>query len=83
MVPLWESRKPQIGASIGCREIEQSGVREPAAPVIEEIEEEDEKTLAAMDEGIRDAKTGRIVPAEPVRKLVPKWTPASSPRKKR
>jgi len=34
--------------------------------------------LAPMDEGIRDAKTGRIVPADEVRRLVPQWTTASS-----
>jgi predicted transcriptional regulator len=31
---------------------------------------EDEQTLAAIDEGIRDAKRGRTLPAEDVRKLV-------------
>jgi predicted transcriptional regulator len=47
------------------------------------VDEEDEKTLAAIDEGIRDAKLGRTLPADEVRKLVPKWTTASSTRKKR
>lgn len=32
------------------------------------LDEEDEETLAAIDEGIRDAKAGRTVPAEGVRK---------------
>jgi predicted transcriptional regulator len=41
-------------------------------------EEEDEETLAAIEEGIRDAEAGRIVPIEEVRKLLPKWTTASS-----
>lgn len=31
------------------------------------VEEEDEETLAAIDEGIRDANAGRVVPAEKVR----------------
>jgi predicted transcriptional regulator len=31
------------------------------------LDEEDEETLAAVDEGIRDAKAGRTVPAEGVR----------------
>ncbi|HTQ61999.1 MAG TPA: hypothetical protein VMI32_17375 [Candidatus Solibacter sp.] len=37
-------------------------------------DEEDEATLAAIDEGIADAKAGRTVPAEQVRKLLRKWT---------
>jgi predicted transcriptional regulator len=45
------------------------------------IEEEDETTLAAIDEGIRDAKAGRTVALEKVRKLLPKWITASSSRK--
>jgi len=43
--------------------------------------EEDEETLAAIDEGIRDAEAGRTVPIEKVRKLLPKWITASSSRK--
>jgi predicted transcriptional regulator len=35
--------------------------------------DEDEETLAAIDEGIRDANAGRTVPAEEVRKLLPQW----------
>jgi predicted transcriptional regulator len=46
-------------------------------------EEEDEETLAAIDEGIRDAEAGRTVPAEEVRGLLPKWITASSSRKER
>jgi predicted transcriptional regulator len=42
--------------------------------------EEDEETLAAIDEGIRDAEAGRIVPIGEVRKLLPKWiTDSTSP----
>jgi predicted transcriptional regulator len=48
---------------------------ESSAPI---LEEEDEETLAAIDEGIRDAKAGRTVPAEEVRKHLPKWVAASS-----
>ncbi len=44
-------------------------------------DDEDETTLAAIDEGIRDAKAGRSVPAEEVRKLLPKWITGSSTRK--
>ncbi len=51
---------------------------EKPAPV---IEEEDEATLAAIDEGMRDAKAGRTVSMEKVRKLLPKWITASSSRK--
>jgi predicted transcriptional regulator len=45
--------------------------------------EEDEETLAAIDEGIRDAEAGRTVPAEEVRRLLPEWITASSSRKER
>jgi predicted transcriptional regulator len=44
-------------------------------------EEEDEETLAAIDEGIRHAEAGRTVPIDEVRKLLPKWITASSSRK--
>ena len=47
------------------------------------MDDEDEKTLAAIDEGLRDAKAGRMVPIEEVRKLLPKWITASSSRKER
>jgi predicted transcriptional regulator len=46
-------------------------------------EEENEETLAAIDEGISDAEAGRTVPIREVRKLLPKWITASSSRKKR
>lgn len=46
-------------------------------------DDEDEQTLAAIDEGTRDAKAGRIVPAEEVRKRLPKWITDSSTRKER
>jgi predicted transcriptional regulator len=46
-------------------------------------EEEDEETLAAIDEGIRDADAGRTVPIEEVRRLLPTWITASSSRKER
>ena len=47
------------------------------------LDDEDEETLAAIDEGIRDADAGRTVPAEEVRKLLPKWIIACSTRKSR
>jgi predicted transcriptional regulator len=50
------------------------------APV---IEDEDEKTLQAIDEGIGDAEAGRTVPIEKVRKRMNKWITASSSRKER
>src|ERR1035441_10205934 len=53
---------------------------ENPAPV---VDDEDEQTLAAIDEGMRDAEAGRTIPAEEVRHLLPKWTTASSTRKKR
>ena len=46
-------------------------------------EEEDEETLASIDEGIRHAEAGRTVPIEEVRKLLPKWITASSSPKER
>jgi predicted transcriptional regulator len=46
------------------------------------LDDEDEATLAAIDEGIRDADAGRTVPAEEVRKRLPQWITASSTRKK-
>jgi len=42
------------------------------------IEDEDEKTLAAIDEGIRDAKAGQTIPIEKVRKRLHTWITASS-----
>jgi predicted transcriptional regulator len=47
------------------------------------VDDEDAATLAAIDEGIRDAKAGRTVPIEKVRKLLPQWITASSSRKGR
>jgi predicted transcriptional regulator len=46
-------------------------------------EEEDEGTLAAIDEGVRDAEAGRTVPIEEVRRLLPEWITTSSSRKER
>ena len=47
------------------------------------LDDEDPDTLAAIDEGIRDAEAGRTVPIEEVRKLLPQWITASSFPKKR
>jgi predicted transcriptional regulator len=46
-------------------------------------DEEDEETLAAIDEGIRDADEGRTVPIEEVRKRIHEWVTASSSQKER
>ena len=47
------------------------------------VDEEDGETLAAIDEGIRDADAGRVVPAERVSELLNKWiTDSSTPRKR-
>jgi len=43
---------------------------EKAAPA---LDDEDEETLAAIDEGIHDAKSGLTIPAEEVRQRLPKW----------
>ncbi|MGH9741700.1 MAG: hypothetical protein ACRD51_05040 [Candidatus Acidiferrum sp.] len=53
---------------------------EKPAPV---LDEEDEATLAAIDEGLRDAKSGRTFSIEQVRDQISKWTSASSSRKER
>jgi predicted transcriptional regulator len=37
------------------------------------MEEADQATLAAIEEGIRDAEAGRLVSSEEVRKMLPKW----------
>src|SRR5271157_5583494 len=34
------------------------------------VDDEDKETLAAIDEGMRDAEAGRMVPAEEVRRLL-------------
>lgn len=47
------------------------------------MDDEDEATLAAIDDGIRDAKAGRTVDMEQVRKLMPQWITASSSPKDR
>ena len=47
------------------------------------LDEEDEETLAAIDEGVRDAEAGCTVPIEEVRGLLPRWIIASSSRKER
>lgn len=50
------------------------------APIVDD--DEDAATLAAIDEGIRDAEAGRTVPIDKVRRLLPQWiTTASSSRK--
>ena len=47
------------------------------------LDQEDDETLAAIDEGIRDADAGRTVPLDEVRKLLPQWITESSSLKKR
>jgi hypothetical protein len=41
-------------------------------------DDESEATLAAIDEGIYDAKSGRTISIADLRKLLPKWITASS-----
>jgi predicted transcriptional regulator len=57
----------------------QPGFEKPARG----LEVEDEATLAAIDEGLRDSKSGRTVSLERVRELLPKWISASFSRKER
>ena len=47
------------------------------------LDEEDEETLAGIDEGIRDAEAGRTIPMEEVRDRLPQWITESSSREKR
>jgi predicted transcriptional regulator len=44
------------------------------------MEEVDPETLAAIEEGIRDAEAGRMVSSEEVRKMLPKWITKSTTR---
>jgi len=53
---------------------------EDPAPI---LDEEDEETLAAIEEGIRDADEGRTVPIEEVRKQMRERITASSSQKER
>ena len=53
---------------------------ENPAPI---LDEEDDETLAAIDEGIRDADAGRVAPPEKAREVLAKWTTRSATRKKR
>jgi predicted transcriptional regulator len=77
MDPLWTLT---LGAKIqAMAQVKKSRAKRP----IHQRDEEDPETLAAIDEGLRDAKAGRVVPAEEVRKLVNKWISASSIRKVR
>jgi hypothetical protein len=46
-------------------------------------QDEDQETLAAIDEGIRDADADRTTPVAKVRKLLSQWTTVSSLRKDR
>lgn len=47
------------------------------------LAEEDELTLAAIDEGLLDVDAGRTIPIDQVRELLPKWITVSSSRKER
>jgi hypothetical protein len=53
---------------------------ENPAPI---LDDEDEETLAGIDEGIRDADAGRVAPPEKAREVLAKWTTNSATRKKR
>lgn len=46
-------------------------------------EGESQETLAAIDEGTRDADAGRTFRIDEVRKLLPQWISGSFPPKKR
>ena len=46
-------------------------------------DQEDARTLKAIDEGVRDAQAGRTVSLAEIRKLLPQWITGSSSRKER
>lgn len=48
---------------------------------VSDLRDEDPETLSAIDEGAKDAEAGRTVPAEDVRKHLPKWITTSFTRK--
>ncbi len=56
--------------------------REFEEPVSDQ-NDEDEATLTAIDEGIRDVKAGRTVSLDRVRELLPQWITGSFSRKGR
>jgi predicted transcriptional regulator len=47
------------------------------------LEDEDEETLAAIDEGLQDDEAGRVTPIAEVRSLFSQWITAYSSRKGR
>jgi predicted transcriptional regulator len=49
----------------------------------ETLIDEDEATLAAIDEGIRAADEGRVTPADEVRKLIARWNSEFSTQSRR
>jgi predicted transcriptional regulator len=58
-------------------------VSEADKPIPPFDDEEDEATLAAIDEGIRDAQAGRVYSPEETRKSLNKWITDASTRKER
>lgn len=60
-------------------EVKRLDLQDPVHPE----DEEDEETLAAIDEGIRDAQAGRVVPSDEVRRRLAEWITASSTPKDR
>jgi predicted transcriptional regulator len=71
--------KIRVGYHHDMPKVKKFDVEDPV-PV---VEDDDEQTLTAIDEGIRDAEAGRTVPSEEVRKLLPQWISASSTHKER
>jgi predicted transcriptional regulator len=56
-------------------------LRDPA--FVPDEQDQDQETLAAIDEGLKDIEARRTLPSEEVRKRLPKWITASSIRKER
>ncbi len=59
--------------------------RYPIDPFVsnEDPVEVDSETATAIEEGIRDAKAGRVVSSDEVRKLIPQWMSKFSTRSAR
>ncbi len=59
--------------------------RYPIDPFVssEDAVEVDSETTAAIEEGIGDAKAGRVVSSDEVRKLIPQWISKFSTRSAR
>jgi hypothetical protein len=77
-IKILNLQSPQVNIE-GMVELGKLNLDEPA----EILDEEDEATLAAVDQGIQAADAGRVVSLEEVRKQMKKWLTKSSSRRTR